>query len=173
LLKQIFYYNSCILIYVRFNNMNQFISSIFNQIIEDFPEWKDYSCIQENTNNEEYICFTIPCPKQANVKEPLLIIVDNFEITVSFADFHSHFNSWKDNDINDNDTANYFIRNILNEEIVIYSCWNQNKWVGSSYIDVQNNLEDVKPIYESDLIKYRSWNGTHNRELQTINLNKH
>ena len=148
--------------------LDDYSSSVASELFADFPEWQEFAREENYENGAGYLVIEVPAPIVSQASEGISIMTYNTEVTVSFDYYHSHFETWRSTQP-DNDfwSAFPFIRDLINDSIAVASWWNGDQLLGAC--EARNGqLPDKWRPQEYTLIRVRSWNGTHSEDRPFI-----
>jgi hypothetical protein len=145
--------------------MDDYSLAVAKELFAAFPQWQALARTEPADDGGSFLTLEVAPPKQANVEYPLMIQTENREITVGFDYSHAHFDQWADDGTDAGiDTAEHFVRQIIEEQIAVFSWWLDEQWRGSSYLEA-GTAPKVPSWSTSNRIRVRSWRGTFNADI--------
>lgn len=130
-------------------------------LLREFPEWAPYLRRADDDDPEPgTLLVEVPPPPPGT--GPLWIDTENEEITVAFADWHSHYTAWRDEDEEASmRDALAAIREIVEERLLSVAALNGEQWRRSWSVAPGEPVE----TRHGDTTRVRSWRGTYDAEL--------
>jgi hypothetical protein len=93
----------------------------------------------------------------------------NEEVVVGFDSAHNHFEDLREDGGSDSSIQEVlgFIVDILEEKVVAVSWWVGSSLRGATMIPSSSKPEPSEHVHSFDRVRIRSWNGTHDRDINT------
>ncbi len=132
-----------------------------------WPQWLQYARFDPYEDFEkEALLVEVPRPVDGS-SHGLFITTSEWEVSVGFGEsFHTRFGTSGDpGELNFLDEAIEFLKDFVDESIVIATASENNEWLGGWKIDRRKQEIDVLDFDPGVLVKIRSWQGTFDREL--------
>ncbi len=125
-----------------------------DRLFAAYPEWRP---LQRDYPNDD-LSVSIPAPQDGS---PALNIYAEGEITLSYSQWHTHFDWLNDNEAESFADALEFIHDLLAEEVCIAARWKGER-ISSAGTLVPGGISTFDP--GATRIKVRSWRGTYDKE---------
>ncbi len=152
------------------DHSRQFATRLFRV----WPEW--HRCARYDPYEDfekEALLVEVPRPVDGS-SHGLFITTSEWEISVGFGEsFHTRFGVGgqgsrdnQDNQDNFYDQAMAFLEGFVAERVVLAVAYQNQEWLGAWKIDLaRESLDDVRPD-PGEVVKIRSWRGSHDREVR-------
>lgn len=130
-------------------------------LLREFPGWEPYLQLASHDGAAPgTLVVEVPPPPPGT--GPLWIDTGNGEITVAFADWHSHYGSWMDADEEEaaRDALDT-IRDIIDERLLSVAALDGERWRGSWSVAPGEPVE----TRHGETTRVRSWRGTYDADL--------
>ena len=138
-------------------------SRVFAQrLFKAFPEWLRFAQFDPYEEFEkEALLVEVPRPG-GDRKDGLFITTSEWEISVGFGEtFHTRFGvSGQDESGDFHQRAIAFIRDLVEENIVLVTAWEGNDWLGAWIVRVTENGVPEQEREDGVVLRVRSWHGT-------------
>jgi hypothetical protein len=153
---------------IDLERLNDHSRQFATQLFRRWPEWIQYARFDPYEDFEkEALLVEVPRPVDGS-RHGLFITTSEWEISVGFGEnFHTRFGTSGESTKGDfYEQALNFISAFVEEKLVVAIAYQEKEWLGSWKIELDSeNLEDVE-VGPGEMVKIRSWLGTHDRELQ-------
>lgn len=143
-------------------------SRVFAQrLFREFPDWIRHARFDPYEEFErEALLVEIPRPA-VNGQHGLFITTSEWEVSVGFGEnFHTRFGVSDNDESNDfHDRAIAFIRDFVEERLVLLTAYQEGEWLGAwteRLTDDGIPEQDLEPGVQ---LRIRSWKGTWDREF--------
>ncbi len=132
-----------------------------------FPQWLQHAQFDPYEDFEkEALLVEVPRPVDGS-SHGLFITTSEWEVSVGFGEsFHTRFGAGNDAaSQNFYEEAMKFLEDFVAERIVLATAYQDQEWLGAWKIDLaRESLDDVRPD-PGEVVKIRSWRGSHDREV--------
>jgi len=148
--------------------LNDHSRQFATQVFKRWPEWVQHARFDPYEDFEkEALLIEVPRPVDGST-HGLFITTSEWEISVGFGEnFHTRFGTSGENTGEDfYADALKFISDFVEERMVVAIAYQENEWLGSWKIDLDRETLDEVEVGPGEIVKIRSWLGTHDRELQ-------
>ncbi len=138
-----------------------------NLVFRQWPEWFQHARFDPYEDFEkEALLVEVPRPVDGS-SHGLFITTSEWEISIGFGEsFHTRFGSSGDpGDGNFMEDAMEFLRDFVNEKIVIATASEDGEWLGGWKIDLRSQDLDSVIVDPEVKVKIQSWLGSLDREL--------
>ena len=147
--------------------LDEFSGGFARALFAAHPDWVCYARLEIADDGETPdLIVEVPSPHSANGANGLMIYTEDFEVTISFAFYHNHFN-WPVPDVDKMIDPLAVVAAILNEDVAAASSWNDDKWCGSWLVDRGEQIAPPNKFSPGNCIRVRSWNGALDQDLPT------
>ena len=144
--------------------LDEYSQNIKERLAALKPEWKSFfSEYMYKDQPYSYVLLTIPSPSQD--KFPLIFYSADEEITVTFGMWEWHYPNPSDPESDELVTAIEEMSKFQNDENLVVSYWNGEKWVGSTVVKRDEPIEMPEFAQGAKSAKVLSWSGRFNREF--------
>jgi hypothetical protein len=147
--------------------LNDHSRQFATRLFRSWPEWHRHSRYDPYEDFEkEALLVEVPRPIDGS-HHGLFITTSEWEISVGFGEsFHTRFGAAGEGPTdNFYDKAMAFLEGFVAERIVLAVAYEDREWLGAWPIDLNSaSLQEVNPG-PGEVVKIRSWRGTHDREV--------
>jgi hypothetical protein len=140
--------------------LNEHSRRFAEALLREFPEWAPYLRLADGREAPGTLVVEVPPPPPGT--GPLWIDTGNGEITVAFADWHSHYGSLTgaDDEQATRDALDA-IHEIIDERLLSVAAMEGGRWRRSWSVAPGEPVE----TRHGDTTRVRSWRGTYDAEL--------
>ncbi len=153
---------------IDLERLNDHSRQFATQLFRRWPEWVQHARFDPyEAFEKEALLVEVPRPVDGS-GHGLFITTSEWEVSVGFGEnFHTRFGtSGEASDGDFFEQALKFISDFVDEKLVVAIAYQEKEWLGSWKIELDTeSLEDVE-VGPGEIVKIRSWLGTHDRELQ-------
>ncbi|MCP4293285.1 MAG: hypothetical protein GY780_15785 [bacterium] len=143
-------------------------SKLFAELLfRQWPEWGKYAKFDPYEDFEkEALLVEVPRPVDGS-SHGLFITTSEWEISVGFGEsFHTRFGSDGDSkNSNFNEKAIEFIRDFIDEKVVLANARENGEWLGGWKIDLRETSLHSVEVESGVEVFVTSWLGTHDQKL--------
>jgi hypothetical protein len=148
--------------------LNDHSRQFATQLFKRWPEWIQHARFDPYEDFEkEALLVEVPRPVDGS-RHGLFITTSEWEISVGFGEnFHTRFGTSGEPTTGDfYADALQFISDWVEERVVVAIAYQEMEWLGSWKIELARESLDEVEVGPGELVKIRSWLGTHDRDLQ-------
>jgi hypothetical protein len=142
-------------------NMQNLSHKTLSALLKQYPDWEEFV-----TGELEGIIIDVPALQNPSMHKGLFIRSDEAGIEVNLGDDHDHFFPW-DYDSDElliEDTCE-FVRDVVEEKIVSASFKNGDAWIGSCWLEPQEDARTAWKFGKATFVRLKSWRGTYDQEI--------
>jgi hypothetical protein len=147
------------------SSLDKFSQQVAERLFSRHPEWKGREELERSKDGAGFFSLKIAAPAMAKTEHGLLVLTKDEELTVGFDAYHAHFSEEPtvgDGYVFGVEYGLKFIDQILAEEIVAVSWWQDERWLGSAQMKAGEKPQSSSVHQGANRIRIRSWCGTHN-----------
>jgi hypothetical protein len=137
------------------------------QLFREFPDWLPYARFDPYEEFEkEALLVEVPRPA-GDGRNGLFITTSEWEVSVGFGEnFHTRFGVSGDDEAGDfHERALAFIRDFIEERVVLVTAYEGDTWLGAWTVRVGPDGVPAQDAEEGVALRVRSWKGTWDRDL--------
>jgi len=153
---------------IDLDRLNDHSRQFATQLFRRWPEWLQHARFDPYEDFEkEALLIEVPRPVDGST-HGLFITTSEWEISVGFGEnFHTRFGTSGESTRGDfYEEALKFISDFVAERLVVAIAYQENEWLGSWKIDLERESLDAVEVGPGEMVKIRSWLGTHDKDLQ-------
>ena len=149
------------------SRLNDHSRSFAQQLFREFPDWLPHARFDPYEEFEkEALLVEVPRPA-GDGRNGLFITTSEWEIAVGFGEnFHTRFGVGDADDGEDfQSRAIAFIRDFVEERLVLVTAFEDDTWLGAWTVEVDGNGVPDQECDPGVVLRLRSWKGTWDRDL--------
>jgi hypothetical protein len=145
------------------DKLNEFSGQFAEALFESFPWMREHARVEVRDGAERGVLVVEVTPAPIRPDCTLWVSTDGDEITVGFGMFHTHFD-WLSSAEPDRDDPIGFIRDLVDDKILIEDWTKGGEWSGSSTLG-QGEEPDLTKMAADNVVTIRSWSGRFDRTI--------
>ncbi len=137
------------------------------RLLELRPEWQPFLTelqYEEGEEDEEAYVF-VQLPSPADPQLFLTVCTYEEEVTIAFGVWEVHFNEYTSSERTELEDALAMVSKLQNEELVVFSYWQGERWVGSTICEPTESVQQHDLASQASAAKVLSWGGRFSREV--------
>jgi len=149
------------------SRLNDHSRGFAQHLFREFPEWLRYARFDPYEEFEkEALLVEVPRPA-GDSRHGLFITTSEWEVSVGFGEnFHTRFGvSGQDEDGDFHSRALAFIRDFVEERLVLVTAFEEDQWLGAWTVRIDGDSLPEQEREEGVVLRIRSWKGTWDRDL--------
>jgi hypothetical protein len=152
---------------IDLERLNDHSRQFATQLFRRWPEWLQHARFDPYEDFEkEALLVEVPRPVDGS-RHGLFITTSEWEISVGFGEnFHTRFGISGEGAKEDfYSQALAFIQDFVEENLVVAIAYQDKEWLGAWKIDLRSDSPDEVEVAAGEMVKIRSWLGTHDKDL--------
>ena len=154
---------------IDLEKLNDHSRQFARMLFREWPEWM--ACARFDPFEEfekEALLVEVPRPVDGS-RHGLFVTTSEWEVAVGFGEnFHRRFGASDGEETGDfYEAAIAFIRDFVNEEVVVATAHQDGEWLGAWHVDLRREDLDAVEVEPGVDLTIRSWLGTHDRPART------